>query len=213
MSYEFVPKKLMCIVILQRIMEVFLIPGENDLTFDPNLPQSPFHPKLLPESAKFSSLKLLTNPAKIQVSVSQSITNTPPKSQDYNECSLMMDSSFAELLRGDVDFVDLVLQSGKNVKHTMEYCDISCPIEMGQNLLKWAHLHPTSCDTNTVLAEHLFSLRGSSPHVMVIGNLSEFLTTDYNGTKIIGIPSFQKTSTAIVFTKNFDAIPLSFKLL
>lgn len=197
-------------------MEVFLIPGESDVTLSSTLPQPPMHPKLLPVSGPHRSLHRLSNPAKVQLSVSTSGRDSPPKSsEEFNDCSVLLDSSYAELLRGEVDFIDMVLQSGKNVKNIMEYCDIPCPIEMAQNLLKWAHLYPnnSSCDTSSVLAENLFSLKGTAPHVAVIGNLSEFRTSEFNGTKIIGVPSFHATNTAVVLTKRFEVKPLCFKLL
>ncbi|CAL8095511.1 unnamed protein product [Orchesella dallaii] len=192
---------------LLRLMEIFLIPGENDLTSTTSLPQPPMHPKLLPECSQFRTLKRLTNPVRLPISTSN-FTST--QSSQFSDCS-MLDNTYSDLLHEDVQFIDIILQSGKNVRQTMNYCDISCPVEMGINLLKWANLHPT-CDNNSSLGESIFNLKGSLPHIMVIGGLSEFKTITWNGTKIIGVPSFQKTSTAVVLTKDFDVIPLSFKI-
>lgn len=196
-------------------MEVFIVPGESDLTFSPGLPQPPIPANVLPQCGMQEALKRLPNPAKVQVSAFTSDEDTTPKSNAFEECSLMMDSSFAELLRGDVDFIDMVLQSGRNVKHIMDYCDIPSPIEMVGNLLKWGHLYPISCDNDSIstVAENLFTVKGAAPHFAMIGNVSEFSSTEFNGTKIVGVPSFLKTNTAVVVTKNLDVIPLSFKLL
>ncbi|ODM99185.1 Glucoside xylosyltransferase 2 [Orchesella cincta] len=191
---------------LVSLMEVFLVPGENDLTYTTSLPQPPLHPKLLPECGGYDTLKRLTNPARIPISISQSI---PSQTSQGSDCS-MMDNTYSDLLHEDVQFIDMILQSGKNVKQTMNYCDISCPMEMGTNLLKWANLYPTR-DNDSSFGQSIFSLKGSLPHLMVIGGVSEFKTVTWNGTKIIGLPSFQKTSTAVVLTKDFDVIPLCFK--
>lgn len=192
-------------------MEVFLIPGENDLTFTTSLPQPPIHQQLLTESTGFRTLKRLTNPARIELSASPSQTHPQSQGSVMSNHSLM-ENSYSEFLKEDVHFLDMVLQSGKNVKHTMGYCDVSCPIEMGRRLLEWAHLHPTSRDCDSLLGQNIFRLHGMSPHLMVMGNLSEFKSIEWNGTKIIGVPSFQKTHTAVVLTKDFDVIPLRFKL-
>lgn len=168
-------------------MEVFFIPGENELTHQLTLPQPPIHKHLLPNAMARNTFHALTNPAKINLNVSTG------NNKEANSGNL-----------------SLVLSSGTNVKQTMDHCTIDCPLEMCTKLLEWSHLHPTSTNDGD-LAEEIFTLT-TLPHLFVIGGLSEFCTKKWKGVTLCGVSSFSSTSTVMVLNKDNRIVPMCFKV-
>jgi DNA polymerase II small subunit/DNA polymerase delta subunit B len=171
------------------------MPGEDDLTHQQALPQPPFHRQLFPECADRPTFQRLTNPAKVSVSLSK-----PECSVDLHESIVIEDH-----------VVNMILTSGTNVKETMNSCEIQCPMEMSRKLLEWSHLLPTSVQDNR-LAEELYSLKGTLPHLFVVGGLCEYGCETWNDVKIVGVPSFAETGTVAILTKDCEIVPLSFKI-
>jgi len=176
---------------------VFILPGKLDLTHQGASPQPPFHRQLFPLCTYRRTFHRLTNPSKITVSLA-----TPP-----NEEELLLQNSIII----EESQLDIVLTSGTNVSDTMDKCEIECPLSMSAKLLEWGHLNPTSleeCD----LAEELYCLKGTLPHLLVVGGLCEFGEKVWKGCKIIGVPSFADTGIAVTLTKNCDVVPVNFKI-
>ncbi|KAK5640944.1 hypothetical protein RI129_009491 [Pyrocoelia pectoralis] len=108
--------------------------------------------------------------------------------------------------------------SGQPVTNILGFCEISTPIDVLENCLKWSHMAPTAPDTlgcYPFYESDPFIIE-SCPHVMFVGNQSSFDTKLVEGedgqvVRLISIPEFASTSTvAILNLKTLECYPMSF---
>ena len=168
---------------LSMALPVDLMPGPEDLT-NVALPQQPLHRCLFP-CASASSLFRVTNPHLFSV--------------------------------GGVNFLGT---SGQNVNDLSKYSRHSDRLAMMELCLNSQHLTPTAPDTLTCYPydkKDPFVIK-ASPHVFFAGNQSEFKSRRMIGesgqvVQVVSIPSFDKTSTAVLVNlKTLDCSSMSFNL-
>ncbi len=170
-------------------MEVFVLSGKAD-PVEAMYPQPPLHSCLFPQSTQYPNFHLLSNPSHIQIPISST--------------------------RKANTSIDMILTDGEPIQDTLRFSDIPSPLQAGQKFLEWGHICPTAPDTLPLhpgVPKDIFILKNSLPHLFVIGNQKKFGVLEWKGTKIVSVPQFSTTKTAVIFTKDFDCIPLEFDVL
>ncbi|CAG7821557.1 unnamed protein product [Allacma fusca] len=170
---------------LSKTMEVFIMPGKND-PCETMMPQPAIHKCIMPKSSRRKSFHSLTNPTRLSMGF--------PAGQK----------------------LDMILNSGENVVDALRNSSLTCPLEMSRRILQWGHLCPTSPDTLPLYpgcSEDFFIINGTLPHIFAVGNQSKFDVIEWNLTKIVSVPEFSKTYSAVVLTKDLEFIELNFRAM
>jgi len=168
-------------------MEVIVVTGEKDPTPVSKTPQPPLHTGLFPLASQLTNFHLLTNPCQVTMPFIRS-----ELSKQSNNLKIVVTSGSC------VDDVGLTMEN-------------KCPVDVCRRLLQCGHLYPNSrhgCSET----EDIFVLKNSLPHFFIVGNQEEFHTGSFNGTRIVCVPKFCESQTAVVFTKHHDIIPLKLKI-
>lgn len=168
-------------------MNVLILPGENDPS-QPMFPQAPIHNCLFPMTSRRPTFRTLSNPSRISMPISD---------------------------KKDSIELDIILSSGQIVQDIIRNSETSSPLEVAENILRWGHLCPTAPDTLPLhpgVEDDVFVM-DSLPHVFAVGSQETFEGTDWMGTKIIAVPKFSESGTAVLLTREMDLLPLNFKLL
>jgi len=153
---------------LAKVVPVDLMPGECDPATI-MLPQQPFHSKMLPKSSPLPGLFRATNPYVATISGRTVIGN----------CSRV-------------------------IKSIQEASTFDEPVDILEATLKWRHLAPTAPDTVfscPFKGDDPFVIE-NQPHLYFAGSQSSFntkiVTMNNHKTRIVAVPSFKKTRTAIM---------------
>lgn len=168
-------------------MDVFILPGERDPS-ESMLPQVPLHRCVFPLSSCRSTFTSMTNPARVEI----------PFSNDKQHPQL-----------------DILLSSGQNVNDALRNSEVTSPLEMAQNLLRWGHICPTAPDTLPLhpgVDDDAFVIK-SLPDVFAVGNQPSFDAMEWKNTKIFTIPKFSETGTVVLMNSDMNFLPMSFKVL
>jgi len=169
-------------------MEVFVISGKED-PVEAMYPQPPMHKCLFPKSTQFASFHLLSNPSRIRIPLSE---------------------------KDNLPVLDIIATDGEPIQDALKFSDVASGLEMGTRFLEWGHLCPTAPDTLPLhpgVEDDVFIIKDKLPNFFLIGNQKEFGSKEWKGTKIISVPLFSATATAVVLTQNFDVRPLQFNLM
>ena len=148
------------------------------------LPQPPLHRCLLPRSSRCSTFQSLSNPCRVKLGY--------PKGQK----------------------LDVILNAGENVTDALRNSSLECPLEMSQRLLQWGHVCPTAPDTLPLhpgCNDDAFIIQDQLPHMFIVGNQPKFDQREWSGTRIVALPKFSETNTAVVLTKDMEFVELNFR--
>lgn len=136
----------------------------------------------------------------------------------------------------EINGVRMLGTSGEPISDILKYSDITEPIEVLENCLKWNHLAPTAPDTLSCYPYYDSDpfILDDCPHILFCGNQEKFHTKIVQGiliqvyyhcksnfdlflgaggqnVRLICVPEFSTSFTACILNlKNFDCVPIVF---
>ena len=194
-----------------------LMPGSDDPGIF-TLPQQPLHPCLLPQSTRFSSLSLVTNPYEVSLNgLLLTGHSGAPVADIARQTSI--NAQVAEQMQvdaaGEVSDVQIATQARQVA--TKHYLQIL------HDTYKWGHMAPTAPDSlpcypfasdrNGEALDDPFVLSAKRmPHVLFSGNAPGFATDagttlDGHAYRVICVPRFGETGTAVLL--DLDSLDVS----
>ncbi|KAH9599419.1 DNA polymerase delta subunit [Trypanosoma melophagium] len=202
-------------------IEVDLMPGDFDMS-NAFQPQQPLHPLLLPEAARRSSLKLVTNPYEFSVFPSTStvpkLTSTGKPSEGGTTFFVSSGSSLNDVCRETkyptrLDAMSMILRSGcacPTAPNTL----FSYPFKDSDPFLFPSAPHCFVCCDQPEMQTRWESLESFGPNSDAIMDEEGYENNNDNaGLRLICIPSFARTGVLVlvdVNSPNLDTVTVNF---
>jgi len=186
---------------------VDLMPGSDDPS-SLTLPQQPLHPCLLPQSSRYSSLSLVTNPNESRVGGLLLLGHSGAPVADIVRQTLPIPSTSGAEMAVEGEGVGSQEAAGRHFLHALH------------NTLRWGHLAPTGPDSLPfypfVESDPFVLNPAAMPHVLFAGNAPAFATEmgetlDGHKYRVLAVPSFASTGTVVLLDlANLDVSTLDF---
>ena len=188
---------------------VDLMPGSDDPS-SLTLPQQPLHPCLLPQSSRYSSLSLVTNPNESRVGGLLLLGHSGAPVADIVRQTLLVPSTSGTEMAVD----------GAGEGEGSKDAAGRHFLQVLHNTLRWGHLAPTGPDSLPfypfVESDPFVLNPAAMPHVLFAGNAPSFATEmgetlDGHKYRVLAVPSFASTGTVVLLDlANLDVSTLDF---